>query len=257
VKPSTRSFNAVLLAWKNSKDANAPKRAEKVLKQMNEMHTETGDKSFKADIVTINTIIGTWANQQTKEAAEKANLFLLYAEGRQAVGDEVMKPNRITFRTCIDAWVGSGDKNSLQKALEITRRMEASPYKPDLYTLHSLMLAWQNDDTSPKEKVRIPAWPKAKAGAAESQAESFLAILLNNFEEGRADAQLIEVAYSALIRAYEGSGSGTGSAEVTSTSRAKELRREREAFRRRIEQQEKTDGSERSKWNLSRKFATE
>ena len=252
VKPSTRSFNAVLLAWKNSKDVNAPKRAEKVLKQMNEMHTETGDKSFKADIVTINTIIGTWANRRTKEAAEKANLFLLYAEGRQAVGDEFMKPNRITFRTCIDAWAGSCDTNSLQKALEITRRMEASPYKPDLYTLHSLMLARQNDGSSSKEKVRIPSWPMAKAGAAESQAESFLVTLLTNFEEGRADAQLIEVAYSALLRAYEGSVSGTGSAE----GRAKELRREREVFRRRIEQ-EKTDGAERSKWNLSRKFATE
>jgi len=114
------------------------------------------------------------------------------------------------------------------------------------------MLARQNDGNSPKEKDRIPSWPKAKAGAAESQAESFLVTLLTNFEEGRADAQLIEVAYSALIRAYEGSGSGTGSAE----GRAKELRQEREVFRRRIEQ-EKTDGTERSKWNLSRKFATE
>jgi len=251
VKPSTRSFNAVLLAWKNSKDPNAPKRAEKVLKQMNDMYTESGDKSFKADIVTINTIIGTWANQRTKEAAEKANLFLLYAEGRQAVGDELMKPNRITFRTCIDAWTSSGDKNSLQKALEITRRMNASPFKPDLYTLHALMVAWQNIGNSPKEKVRIRPWSKAKVGAAESQAESFLDTLLNKFEEGHTDVQLIEVAYSALVRAYEESG-GTDVAK----DRAKELRQEREAFRLRVEQ-EKPDETERNKWNLSRKFSTE
>jgi len=247
VKPSTRSFNAVLLAWKNSKDPAAPKRAEAVLKQMNEMFTESGDESVKPDIVTINTLIGTWANRRTVEAAEKANLYLLYAEGRQAVGDQLMGPNRITFRACIDTWIQSGDANSLQKVLEITRRMNASSHKPDLYTLQQIMVA-----SNLTKEAAIPFSAHAKAGAAERQAESFLTILLEEFQEGRVDDELLELAYSVLIRAYEGNGIIDDAKE-----RAKELRQQREAFRQRRQVGSDSTDDRRNKWNLSRKFATE
>lgn len=252
VKPSTRSFNAVMLAWKNSKDPAAPKRAEAVLKRMNEMYTQSGDGALKPDIVTINTLIGAWANQHTVEAAEKTNLFLLYAEGRQAVGDHLMAPNRITFRICIDAWIRSGDENALRKVLDITRRMEASSHKPDMYTLQQIMTLVNSSSTKSKP-MPSPAHAHAKNGtAAEKQAESFLANILKEHKECRVDGDLIELAYSILIRAYEGNECLENAKE-----RAKELRQEREAFQKQ-QRGDLDSANENAKlWNLSRKFATE
>ena len=245
VKPSTRSFNAVMLAWKNSEDSTAPKQAEAVLKRMNEMYMQSGDSSLKPDIVTINTLIGAWANQSTVEAAEKTALFLHYAEGRQAVGDHLMAPNRITFRTCIDAWIRSGDDSSLQKVLEITRRMDASSHKPDIYTLQQVMELVNSSST------KKPVQAHVKTGkAAEKQAEAFLASLLKEYQEGRIDGDILELAYSILIRAYE------GSENLDAGERAKELRQEMENFQK--QQEGLGSPNENAKhWNLSRKFATE
>jgi len=243
VKPSVRSFNAVCLAWKNTKnDAKAPKRAEAVLKKMNDMYRASGDTSYKPDICTINTIIGSWSNMGTKEAAEKAMAFLLYAEGRQAVGDETMFPDRITFRTCVEAWAKSGDETALKKAMEVAKRMEASPYKPDLYTLHSLMMAYNSVHNSGEPQ---PPWRSSSKARA---AEKYLITLLAAHEAGRADSDLVFLAYDIIIRAYEKNGS------EKATNRAGELRNLKDEFCDTLKKKDGYDAVDRNKWNLSRRF---
>lgn len=158
---TTRSFNAALLAWKNSDDAEAPYRAEALLRRMNDKY-KLGDEGCRPDQVTLNTIIACWAKAATLggakvahyncTAAERAEAFLNFLEMMfYEHGVDTMKPDSYSYNTVIDAYAKSGYP---RHAEIVFQRMQKhfvehgdDEIRPDGFTYTSLRNAWARSKT--------------------------------------------------------------------------------------------------------------
>lgn len=153
----TRSFNAALLAWKNSNDSEAPYRAEALLRRMNDKY-KSGDEDCRPDQVTLNTIIACWAKvsalgssdiaRHNCTAAERAEAILTFMEMMfYKYGVDSMKPDSYSYNTVIDAYAKSGFP---RRADNVYNRMHKhfmergdQDIRPDGYTFTALRSAWQ------------------------------------------------------------------------------------------------------------------
>ena len=160
LRPRTRSYNAAILAWKNSNEPDAPQRAEALLKRMNERY-KSGDERCRPDRVTINSIISVWAKSGQENAPKRAEEFLHFMEQLWAQGDQSLRPDRYTYNAVIDAYASSCLKSSARRADELFKRMKElhdsgdKDLMPDIVTFTSLLSAWQksNEPEAP-EKIK-------------------------------------------------------------------------------------------------------
>jgi pentatricopeptide repeat protein len=159
--PTTRSYNAAILAWKNSNSTDAPQRAEALLKRTNERYG-AGDETCRPDRVTINSIISVWANSCQEAAPERAEAFLRFMEKLYyEAGDESLKPDSYSFNSVIAAYSSSSSPQAAHRAealYETMKRLHEAgdrDLKPDIITLTSLRHAWRRShDGEAEEKLK-------------------------------------------------------------------------------------------------------
>ncbi|KAG7353119.1 PPR: pentatricopeptide repeat domain containing protein [Nitzschia inconspicua] len=124
LSPSTRSYNAAILAWKMANSTQAPQRAEALLKRMNDRYA-SGDEMCRPDKVTINTIMSIWANSDQPGAAARAEEYLrLMEEMFVNAGDESLKPDRISYNMVIQAYARSGLDDAGVQVNKVFNRMK-------------------------------------------------------------------------------------------------------------------------------------
>jgi pentatricopeptide repeat protein len=160
--PKTRSYNAAILAWKNSNATDAPQRAEALLKRMNDRY-KNGDGGCRPDRVTMNSIISVWAKSRQEGASERALKFLEFMVQLYQAGDESLKPDTYSFNSVIDAYSWCSSKGAAHRADELYQRMKKlyeegdNDLRPDIITLTSLRNAWSrsdDDDIHAQQKLR-------------------------------------------------------------------------------------------------------
>jgi pentatricopeptide repeat protein len=141
---TTRSFNAAILAWKNSKSP-ATAQAEALLKNMNDRYKE-GDIDCKPDAVTINSVIGVWSKSERPEAGERAEAFLDLMERVYLAGDITVKPDRYSFNSVMNAYTKSGNgpraQRLFQRMTDLYNATGDEDFKPDRITVAALRAAW-------------------------------------------------------------------------------------------------------------------
>ncbi len=159
--PTTRSYNAAILAWKNSNSFDAPQRAEALLKRMNERYG-AGDRTCRPDRVTINSIISVWARSCQEGAPERAETFLRFMENLyNEAGDESLKPDSYSFNSVIDAFSSRSSPEAAHRAealYETMKRLHEAgdrDLRPDIITLTSLRHAWvRSGDANTEKKLK-------------------------------------------------------------------------------------------------------
>lgn len=158
LKPNTRSFNAAILAWKNSNSTDAPCRAEALLKRMNERY-KSGDVNCRPDRVTINSIIAVWAKSSDPKGPSRAAGFLAFMESLYRQGEDNFCPDQYTFNTCIDAYARHGDGHGAQSLFERMQELarDDPSLKPSLITLTSLQTAWTKSPQTREAAQHLPA----------------------------------------------------------------------------------------------------
>jgi pentatricopeptide repeat protein len=123
LRPRARTYNAAILAWKNSGDPDAPRRAERLLRRMNDARKSGADPDCRPDRVTLNSIIGAWASSPDDAGAVRAERFLRFMEGSASRGDvPSLEPDAFTYSTCITAYAR---RNRLRDACRVFRRMRS------------------------------------------------------------------------------------------------------------------------------------
>ena len=158
LSPTSRSYNAVILAWKMSNSTEAPQRAEAILKRMNERY-KAGDRGCRPDQVTINSIIGVWANSEQEGAAERAETYLKFMEELYyEADDDSLKPDSISYNSVIDAYASCSSGKGAHRAQEVYNRMQEKFLKygddelePDIITLTTLSNAWSRSEDEEAE----------------------------------------------------------------------------------------------------------
>jgi hypothetical protein len=132
MKPSRRSFNAVILAYRNEGDGG--KKAEELLSRM-EYLASKGRYEVTPDVVSYNCVIGAVVDDSNSEfAADRAQALLDRMEERN------VRPDGRTYSPVIEAWLKRNDEKGhalaevmLQQFLEKVETNKTKRKKDALY----------------------------------------------------------------------------------------------------------------------------
>jgi hypothetical protein len=101
MKPSRRSFNAVMLAYRNEGDGG--RKAEELLSRMENL-ADSGRYVLTPDVVSYNCVIGAIVDDNNSEGAEdRAQAVLDRMEERN------IRPDGRTYSPVIEAWLRRND----------------------------------------------------------------------------------------------------------------------------------------------------
>merc|ERR1719437_21332 len=102
MRPSRRSFNAVILAYRN--EGNGSKKAVGIFNRMEDM-CSSGRSEIRPDIVTYNNVIAAVVEDNNIEnAADRAQALL---DQMEECG---IKPDGRTYSPVIEAWLRRNDE---------------------------------------------------------------------------------------------------------------------------------------------------
>jgi pentatricopeptide repeat protein len=153
--PTTRSFNAVLLGWRDSNMTDAPQRAEALLKRMTEGGKVPG---CEPDPVTFHMIMGAWANSNQTGAADRAEKYLkLFFEGPEPV----FPSNPIAYNIAVNAYANSNEPDAAMKAEAVYQRMKEryesgeEELRPSIITLNTLKKCWRKAWSCSKDEKAL------------------------------------------------------------------------------------------------------
>mmetsp|Transcript_25259 Transcript_25259/g.62193 ORF Transcript_25259/g.62193 Transcript_25259/m.62193 type:complete len:656 (-) Transcript_25259:94-2061(-) len=125
VVPDETSYNTVLYAWSQSKDLEAPQKAEALLW---EMQDDATNNTISPSVVSFGSVLQCWTQhaQTSKEAAIRGEELL-----RQMQQELKITPNIICYNTVLNAWATVARKFRTPEALE-----KASMLLQELLALH-------------------------------------------------------------------------------------------------------------------------
>jgi len=106
LKPNRRSYNAVILAYRNAGDGG--RKAEELLQRMEEL-SESGRPELTPDVVSYNCVIsaivdGGNSNKDDDTVADRAQSILDRMEQRR------IRPDGRTYSPVIEAWLRRNDE---------------------------------------------------------------------------------------------------------------------------------------------------
>lgn len=191
-RPTTRCFNAVLLAFANGGQRNGGgKRALELLRFMERLHSE-GYADLSPDTYTFNIVMKALANCGERGAARKANLLLQRMEDSYAKGETSLQPNLLSYNTVLDVYSKEGDAISAERLLDQMLKRDDALVKPDSYSYTSVLTAWSRSSVDKAEAVR--------------RAEDLLNNIESRYASGKSDFRADTSVYNALINCWAKSG---------------------------------------------------
>jgi hypothetical protein len=160
IKPTTKSYNTLILAWAKSKNPSALPAAEKTLRNM--LTESIATRSAQPDAVTCGTMLDLYARKNSdasiakaetlvrsmsglkvrknnyvysalqdvylrsgrKDAAKKTMAVLEKMLGEYSIGNNVLRPNVANFNNVLCAYSRTPSKHSAQRAVEMLNRIE-------------------------------------------------------------------------------------------------------------------------------------
>ncbi len=211
VRPTTRSYNAVIQAYAKSGLHNRAEKAEAFIAKMESIYKEqegrlrnninnnnnnsNNDNNAEEDgevhnniirpnTINYNTVLTTYANSGMFDAAEHTERILKTI---------MREPNVISYNACIDAWAKSGHADSGQRAFDLLQEMN------DLYG------SGQNVNVKPNTRSYnsvMNAYAKSTVQDGPQKAEMILDTMEELFEGGNADVKPDFFSFATVINAW-------------------------------------------------------
>eukprot|EP00979_Chaetoceros_neogracilis_P001878 scaffold341_cov235-Chaetoceros_neogracile.AAC.18 len=148
IRPDSVSYNSVLNAYMldDSPEYDSIREVQRLLERMKHLSEDEGLKCVQPNIVTLNTVVGTFAKNGEPEKARQLlnDMEILYQQGDKDLG-----PNTITFNSVICAFARV---QKPQEAEEILKQMmaisrkdneaRADEIKADAIAFNTVLHAW-------------------------------------------------------------------------------------------------------------------
>ena len=194
IRPPLQAYNLWINALAKSKQPEAGRMAENVLRQMKEHNVEPnivtytsiidaharsqnpggaegvllrlldetrGSNSLGFSSITCDTILNAWAQQGTRESAERAQLILFRLEEWQR---DNIRPTKISYATVMNAWARVGSTEAAERAEALLHRMlEMKQVQPDTIVFNAAINVWATSKDAQAGKRALAILRKMRA----------------------------------------------------------------------------------------------
>lgn len=182
VKPDVISYTIVMNC--HAKFGQGEK-AETLLRKLIQMHRDTGDPDYMADLPTHNTVLLAWARSKEPERADRFLRFM-YEEA-------AIKPDERSFNIVISAWAKVG---AAEKAEEILTRMH------ELYMAGQL----QTRPTTVTYNTVLDSWSKSNQRHAWKRSTKILDHMNELYHAGDSVVKPNERTWNAVLNSLAKAG---------------------------------------------------
>lgn len=187
-RPTTRCFNAVLLAHAKGRQRGGGKRALDLLRFMERLNSEEGYTDLSPDRYTFNVVMNALANCGEVGASRKAEDLLRRMEGSH---DTNLRPDLLSYNTVLDAFSREGDPTRAERLLERMLKKGNDSVRPNAHSYTAVLTAWSRSND--------------KAMAAR-RAEDLFDDIERRYAAGETDFRADTSVYNALINCWAKSG---------------------------------------------------
>jgi hypothetical protein len=143
--PDTISFCTVMKSWSQARDHDAPERAEKLLKKLEELY-QAGNERCKPDLYAYSILMNCWnrATRSRKEAPLRAESIFRRLHELARNGSSEMAPDVACWNVAISAWIDNGERAEalFMEMLENHRSNPNASPAPNAKTLTKVFHAW-------------------------------------------------------------------------------------------------------------------
>ncbi|KAL7538529.1 hypothetical protein ACHAXR_009580 [Thalassiosira sp. AJA248-18] len=189
-RPTTRCFNAVLLAYANGRQRGGGKRALELLRFMERLNSE-GYTDLSPDTYTFNIVMKALANCGENGASNKAIQLLQRMEDSYAKGDSSLKPDLLSYNTVLDAFSKEGDAKAAERLLAQMSNSGDDIAKPNAHSYTAVLTAWSRSEDK---------------AMAVRRAEELFDDIEGKYAAGKSDFRAETSVYNALITCWAKSG---------------------------------------------------
>lgn len=188
--PSTYTYAAYQIAWKNSGRRDAPIKVEAILNEMQQQFTSGKNPNCRPSTFNFSHVINSWAHSGEKGSAERAGALLKQLETfyDHSGALDPLRPTEACYQGAIKAWstVSSGEagKEALAILDRMIKRHRVSSLSPLPSTLcyHLAMDAIRSDGGERSIEALSSLYERMKADYqhgnryAKPNAETYLAL---------------------------------------------------------------------------------
>jgi len=180
VKPDVVSFTSVIDTWAKSGNKHAAAKAMTLLKQMEKLYVQEGQRGMKPNVYTYSACINAFAKSNEPDAPIQAEALLKEMKMSYEAGDMDVKPNVVNYNSVINAWGRCKSEGAAERALHILNTMESEGVEPDALSYSLVVSAWAHSSYPKATKqaeialLEMEKWAKAKNAAIDDAFDSGL-----------------------------------------------------------------------------------
>ena len=170
---SAAHYEPVIVAWCRSSDRGAVALAQTLLGELEELYDAAHERreKLRPTIAMYNAVISAYARRRNQSAAEKV---LAHMKERASVDSDCPLPDSVSFAILLDGLSRQESKTAARKAEELLSSMESSSYgfRPQQSSYASVMSAIvrSKDSEAPERVMRI--YERMLAASQEGAGES-------------------------------------------------------------------------------------
>lgn len=166
-KPTSQTYNSLLLAWANSDTKCAPRLCQYILNYMWKEYEE-GNRDMKPNELTYNTVINAMSKSPREDKAQQALRILRKMDKLYQAGNKDARPSTHSYTSVLNSCAFSTDcelvkRKALDTAIFTFEELKDSPYgKPNHVTYGMFLRAVSNliptDDELRRRSVVEPVF---------------------------------------------------------------------------------------------------
>jgi len=194
IRPTPRSYNAVINAWGRSTLPDSARNAEAFLDAMIQNSQKTGGgPEVQPNTINYNSVISAWANSGSESSPHQTERLLRRMQDNYRNGDTHVKPNSISYNACIDSWAKSGAEFAGRRAEQL------------LVSMDDLVLSGENLDVKPNTRsynAVMNAYAKSRDKDAAVMAQRLLERMEELYGMGNIDVKPDFFSFATVINAW-------------------------------------------------------
>jgi len=193
IRPTPRSFNAVINAWGRSTQPDSARNAEAFLDAMELNYALTNNPDQKPNTINYNSVLNAWANSGSESSPHQTERLLRRMQDSHRSGDDYVKPNSISFNAVIDSWAKSGAEFAGRRAEQI------------LVSMEELYASGENLDVKPNTRsynAVMNAYAKSRDKDAAVMAQRLLERMEELYGGGNLDVKPDFFSFATVINAW-------------------------------------------------------